>query len=149
MGTVNASASATVHAPADKVFGLIRDFREHHPNFLPDAFSDFKVVEGGVGAGTVVTYTFSAGKRVRQYRMTVAEPTPGSVLTETDANSSLVTTFTVTGSGDDSTVRIHTSWDGTGGIGGIFEGIFAPRALKSIYADELARLDAYAQKQAG
>lgn len=149
MGTVNASAEATVNAPADKVYGLIRDFREHHPNFLPEAFSDFKVVEGGVGAGTVVTYTFTAGRRTRQYRMTVAEPTPGKVLTETDANSTLVTTFTVTPSGSDaSTVRIHTSWEGAGGIGGIFEGFFAPKALKSVYTDELRRLDEYAQKQA-
>ena len=38
-------------APADTVFGYIRDMREHHPKFLPPEFSDFQVESGGVGTG--------------------------------------------------------------------------------------------------
>ena len=82
------------------------------------------------------------------YRMTVAEPEPGRVITESDSNSSLVTTFTVTPQGAISRVRIFTSWDGAGGIGGFFERLFAPRAMQKIYLDELARLDAYALQRA-
>ncbi|HEV2375294.1 MAG TPA: hypothetical protein VGS19_24440 [Streptosporangiaceae bacterium] len=35
---------------------------------------------------------------------------------------------------------------GAGGIGGLFERMFAPRVLRAIYTDELKRLDAYARE---
>ena len=75
----------------------------------------------------------------------VAEPEPGRVLTESDTGSSAVTTFTVSPRGGASIVQISTAWDGAGGIGGVFELMFAPRVLRAIYADELERLDAYAR----
>jgi len=140
-------AEGVVGAPAERVYGYLADMREHHPRFLPPAFSGFAVVSGGVGAGTVVQFTMTAGRRTRAYRMTVAEPQPGRVLTESDANSSLVTTFTVTPEGDRSRVRIETTWNGAGGIGGFFERTFAPRVMTRLYADELVRLDAYARSQ--
>ena len=34
-----------------------------------------------------------------------------------------------------------------GGIGGVFERMFAPRVLRAIYAVELGRLDAYARER--
>ena len=80
--------------------------------------------------------------------MTVAEPEPGRVITESDTNSSLVTTFTVDPQGATSRVRIFTSWDGAGGVGGFFERLFAPRAMQKIYLDELTRLNAYALQRA-
>jgi hypothetical protein len=45
-------------------------------------------------------------------------------------------------------VRIRTTWQGAGGIGGFFERTFAPRAMRSLYADELRRLDVNAREQA-
>jgi Polyketide cyclase / dehydrase and lipid transport len=141
-----AGAEATVDAPADTVYGYIADMREHHPRFLPPAFSDFQVESGGVGAGTVTRFKMTAGGRTRQYRMNVAEPEPGRVLTESDMDSSAVTTFTVSPQDGASHVRISTEWDGATGIGGFFERMFAPRVLSSIYADELKRLDAYARE---
>src|SRR5690348_4911225 len=110
MAKITVSAERTVDAPADRVYGYIADMREHHPRFLPSAFSNFEVETGGVGAGTVTHFTVTAGGRSRDYRMTVAEPEPGRVLTETDANSTLVTTFTVTPQGAASLVEISTSW---------------------------------------
>lgn len=138
-------------APAETVYGYIADHRTHHPRFLPPAFSDFQVESGGVGAGTVTRFTVTAGGRSRQYRMQVSEPEPGRVMSESDSNSSLVTTWTVApadGGGGRSQVRISTTWNGAGGIGGFFERLFAPRAMRGIYADELERLDAYAREQA-
>jgi hypothetical protein len=79
--------------------------------------------------------------------MQVAEPEPGRVLTESDMNSTAVTTFTVSPQGSGSLVRISTAWDGAGGIGGVFERMFAPRVLRGIYADELRRLGEYARGQ--
>jgi len=148
MGTVRASAERLVDAPADVVYRCIADMRDHHPHFLPPAFSGFQVESGGVGAGTVVRFTVTAGGRQRDYRMEVSEPEPGRVLTESDTNSSLVTTFAVEPRGDASSVRVTTTWTGAGGIGGFFERRFAPKALARIYADELGRLDAHVRQHA-
>jgi polyketide cyclase/dehydrase/lipid transport protein len=153
MAEVRAESEGIVHAAPAVVYGYLADMRTHHPKFLPPAFSDFTVVEGGVGAGTVTTFTVTAGGRSRPYRMRLSEPEPGRVLQETDEDSSLVTTFTVDGvavdasAGEQSRVRIRTTWQGAGGIGGFFERTFAPRAMRSIYDDELRRLDTYAREQ--
>jgi hypothetical protein len=135
-----------VDAPADTVYHYLADMRDHHPRFLPPAFSDFQVESGGVGAGTVTRFTMTVGGRTRQYRMQVAEPEPGRVLTESDMDSSTVTTFTVSPRGGGSLVRISTAWDGAGGIGGLFERVFAPRVLRAVFTDELKRLDVYARE---
>jgi uncharacterized protein YndB with AHSA1/START domain len=146
MGTLVASAERQVGAPADDVYRYIADHREHHPHFLPPAFSDFEVVSGGVGTGTVTRFKLTVGGRTRQFRMTVAEPEPGRVMTETDSESTLVTTWTVTPRDNGtSTVRISTTWQGADGIGGFFERLFAPPAVRRLYADELTRLDTYAR----
>ena len=102
---------------------------------------------GGVGAGTVTRFKVTAGGRTREYRMRVDEPEPGRVLTESDTGSSLVTTTTVSPRDGASLVQISTAWDGAGGIGGVFERMFAPRVMQAIYADGLERLNAYARGQ--
>ena len=149
MGTIHVSAERSVDAAPEVVYGYLADMREHHPRFLPPAFADFQVESGGVGAGTVTRFKVNAGGRSREYRMQIAEPEPGRVLTESDTNSSLVTTFTVDPEGSRSRVRISTTWDGAGGIGGFFERMFAPRVMRGIYADELERLDGYARERSG
>ena len=145
MARIVVSAEGAVEAPAETVYGYIADMREHHPRFLPPAFSDFQVESGGIGAGTVIRYKLTAGGRTREYRTKIAEPEPGKILTESDTGSSSVTTFTVSPQGAASLVQISGTWDGAGGIGGLFERMFAPRVLRGIYADELRRLDAYAR----
>ena len=146
MARIVVSAEGPVDAPAETVYGYIADMREHHPRFLPPAFSGFQVESGGVGAGTVIRYKLTAGGRTREFRAEVAEPEPGKVLTESDTRSSSVTTFTVSPRGAASLVQISSAWDGAGGIGGLFERTFAPRVLRAIIADELKRLDAYARE---
>jgi uncharacterized membrane protein len=147
MGKIVVSAERVIDAPADVVYRYVADMRDHHPRFLPSAFSDFRVESGGVGAGTITRFTVTAGGRAREYRMRVEEPAPGQVLTESDTGSSLVTTTTVSPRDGASLVRISTTWDGAGGIGGFFERMFAPRAMRAIYTDELERLNAYAREQ--
>ncbi len=148
MAEIYVSAEQPIGAPADRVYQYIADHREHHPRFLPPNFHDFRVEQGGVGAGTVTTFKSTAAGRTRAFHMDVAEPEPGRVMTETDRNSSIVTTWTVTPDGQRCRVRIETRWRGARGIGGFFERLFAPRVLRKIYADELNRLDAYARAQA-
>jgi uncharacterized protein YndB with AHSA1/START domain len=147
MAKVVVSAEGTVDAPAEMVYRYIADMREHHPRFLPPAFSDFQVESGGVGAGTVTRFKLRLGGRTRECRMTIAEPEPGRVLTESDTASGSVTSFTVTPRQGASLVRISTALDGAAGIGGLVERMFAPRLLRALYADELNRLDAYARER--
>ena len=149
MGTLQVSAERFVGAPPADVYRYLSDFRVHHPRFLPPAFSDDRIEEGGVGAGTVHSFRLTAGGRTRSYRMRVDEPQPGRVLTESDTQSSLVTTFVVAPEAEGSRVRIETRWDGAGGVGGFFERLFAPRVLRRLYADELERLDRYARAGGG
>jgi uncharacterized protein YndB with AHSA1/START domain len=143
MAKVVASAERSIDAPADKVYSYLADMHQHQ-RFLPPAFSDFQIEEGGVGAGTITAFKITAGGRTRSYRTQISEPAPGRTLVETDTNSSLVTTFNVTPQGDKSQVSITSSWDGASGIGGFFERTFAPRALHRLFLDELDRLNTYA-----
>ena len=139
--------AGSVGACADRTYRLIAD-DEHHRHFLPDSFSDFETLQKGTGAGTLHRFTVHAAGRTREYTMRVAEPEPGRVITETDQDSSLVTSFTVTpSSADTCQVLISTSWDGGGGIGGFFERLVTPRVMRRMYVDELARLDRYAREQ--
>jgi hypothetical protein len=79
------------------------------------------------------------------YRIRIDAPEPGRVLTESDTGSSLVMTTRVPLQDGASLVQIATTWDGAGGIGGLFERLFAPRrVMRAINADELERLNAYA-----
>ncbi len=148
MATVSVAAEGAVGAPAARVYTYLSDYQQHHPRILPDAFSDFVVEQGGVGAGTVIRFRLKAGGRTRAYHQRVDEPDPGRVLRETDVNSNANTAFTVTPEGDGSRVRIVTTWERSKGIAGVFERLFAPRLLNKLYADELARLDRYARQNA-
>jgi hypothetical protein len=147
MGVIEVTAERTVNASAEVVYGYIRDMHTH-PKFLPPAFSDFHIESGGVGTGTVTQFKVTAGGRTREYHMTVDEPEPGRVLRESDQNSSLITKFIVDPEvAGSSLVQISTTWRGAGGIGGFFERTFAPRAMKTLYEDELQRLDTYVREQ--
>ena len=148
MAKITVEREGMVGAPAELTYRLLAD-DQHHQRFLPDGFSDFEVLQGGVGVGTVHRFKVTAGGRTREYTMRVEEPEPGRTITETDQNSSLITRFDVTPEGERCRVRISTSWDGAGGVGGFFERLFAPRVMGRMYADELTRLDQYAREQAG
>ncbi|MFC9965370.1 MULTISPECIES: SRPBCC family protein [Nocardia] len=139
MGQVSASSSIVVAADPQRTLEAIGDYETVRPRILSSHYRDYKVIEGGKGAGTVVEWTLQATeKRVRNVRasVTVAD----SILTERDANSSMVNTWTVTPEGTGSRVTVRTTWKGAGGIGGIFEGIFAPLGLKKIQAELLENL---------
>ncbi len=132
--------------PAD-IYAILADYRERHPHLLTEHFQDYRVEEGGHGAGTVISFRLRAGGRERPYRMRISEPVPGQTLTESDLLSSLTTTWTLTPleGGVGTRVRIATMWEGGSGIGGFFERTFAPLGLRRIYDQILATLDAVAQ----
>ncbi|WP_370946247.1 SRPBCC family protein [Amycolatopsis sp. cg5] len=140
MGKVTAVAERTINAPVEQVRALVADYAEARPKILTEQYLDYAVTEGGHGAGTKASWKLQAtSKRVRSVDATVSEPSPGTIV-ETDANSSMVTTWSVREAGANSVVRIETTWDGAGGIGGFFEKTFAPGGLKRIYDSVLGKL---------
>ena len=144
---ISVSAERLIDAPPGRVYHLIRDFREHHPRFLPPQFNDFEIECGGVGAGTVHRFTMTLGGRTTAYRVRVGEPEPGRVLVESDPSRRMLTTFTVDrGPGGGSRVQIHTRWF-TDGVSGLVERIVAPRMLAKVYREELTLLDRYAREE--
>lgn len=143
MAQVKAVANRTINTRAEVVMSAITDYMSTRPKLLTAHFSEYEVREGGTGAGTVVHWKFQATqKRVRDCLVTVTQPEGSDTVVETDANSSMVTTWTVRPDGDArSAVRIETTWNGAGGIAGFFERIFAPLGLRKIYAEMLSKLD--------
>jgi hypothetical protein len=142
MSQVVATAEHVVRAPSEQVIAALADYADVRPRLLPEQFSDYRVEAGGQGAGTRVHWRFAAtSKRVRDQLLTVTEPIAGS-LVESDANSSMVTTWTVhSADAGVTTVRVRTTWNGASGIGGFFERTFAPKGLQRVYGEILGRLD--------
>ena len=142
MTEVVATAERVVRAPVQQVLTALGDYDGTRPRLLPEQFSDYRVESGGQGAGTRVHWRFAAtSKRVRDQLVEVAEP-DADTLVERDANSSMVTTWTVRpADAGVSTVRARTTWNGAGGIGGFFERTFAPKGLQRVHADLLTRLE--------
>ena len=142
MSQVVATAERVVPAPAEQVLAALADYADTRPRLLPEQFSDYRVESGGTGAGTRVHWRFAAtSKRVRDQLLSVTQPGPDR-LVESDANSSMVTTWTVVPADTGvTTVGVRTTWNGAGGIGGFFERIFAPKGLRRVYDEILARLD--------
>ncbi|MDB1089265.1 SRPBCC family protein [Streptomyces sp. ACA25] len=142
MAQVEATTHRDIAAKPDDVFDALADYQDIHRKILPEQFTAYEVREGGDGEGTVVHLKLQAtSKRVRECLLDVTEPDE-TTLVETDRNSTLVTTWTIVPGQEEgsSRVTVRTVWQGAGGIGGIFERIFAPRALAGIYDTILANL---------
>ncbi len=144
MALINAAAERTIPAPAAAVYDLLADYRDGHPSILPPVFSDFTVLQGGVGAGTTIRFTLTVGGRAQVTEARVDEPEPGRVLTETYAHNRAVTRFTVTPAGSQSRLQIETSWESRSGITGLIERLVAPRLLRRLYNDELDLIEQWA-----
>jgi Polyketide cyclase / dehydrase and lipid transport len=140
MATVTASATKALDASPERVLEFLRDYREARPRILPDNYTAYRVEQGGHGQGTVIGYHFAAGGRERDYRLAVEED--GAGLLERDQLSSFVSRWSVAPEGAGAQVTLESSWQGAGGIGGVFERTFAPLGLRRIYGEILERLAA-------
>lgn len=148
MAELQIAAEREIGASAERVYGYIADYRVHHHRFLPPAFFDYRVEEGGIGAGTVIRFRLKVAGGVRDYHQRIAEPEPGRVITESGVAGDGVTSFTVTPRGERCHLLIATTWEGKGGVLGRIERFMAARLLLPLYRDELARIDRYAREQA-
>ena len=144
MRTITVVAERLMHAPAPVVYHCLADYQAHHRagEFLPPAFTELQVLRGGVGAGTVIRFTTTMAGRSVTRTQEVSEPEPGRVLVERgDGEGS---TFTVEPRGERALVRIESVVRASG-LEGLVLAIFGQRLLRPLLADELARLERYAQ----
>ena len=145
MGQVSASSTVLINAEPDTVLAAVADYQTVRPKILSSHYSGYQVLEGGQGAGTVATWKLQATKsRVRDVKASV--DVAGRTVIEKDANSTMVTNWTVAPAGTGSTVTVKTSWNGAGGIGGFFEKTFAPLGLRKIQGEVLENLKAEVEK---
>jgi carbon monoxide dehydrogenase subunit G len=142
---VTASQSIVINAAPDQVLAALTDYQTVRPSILPGQYRDYAVVEGGIGAGTVAKWTLQATKK-RSRNVNARVGVVGSTVTETDTNSSMITTYQVEPTGASSKVTTITTWQGAGGIGGFFEKTFAPKGLAAIQAEVLGNLKSHVER---
>lgn len=141
MGQVTATTETIIAAAPADVLAALSDYATVRPTLLPEQYTDYAVLEGGVGTGTVATWQLHATeKRVRHV---VADVTvTGEEITEKDRTSTMVTVFKVAPLANGSRVTVTTTWQGATGVGGFFERTFAPKGLNRIHGALLQTLAA-------
>jgi hypothetical protein len=103
MGQVSASSTVMINAEPAAVLAAVADYQTVRPKILSEHYRDYRVIEGGQGAGTVAAWKLQATKsRVRDVKATV--DVAGHTVIEKDANSTLVTNYTVAPAGPGSRV---------------------------------------------
>ena len=139
MAQVSASSTILINAEPKAVLNAVADYREVRPRILSSNYSQYRVLKGGHGQGTVAAWRLQATKS-RSRDVEASVDVAGHTVIEKDANSSLVTNWTVAPAGPGSSVTVKTTWNGAGGIKGFFEKTFAPLGLRKIQAQVLENL---------
>lgn len=139
MGQVKATSTVLIQAEPAKVLDAVADYKTVRPKILSPQYSEYEVLEGGQGQGTVAKWRLQATEsRVRNVQVSV--DVAGHTVIEKDANSSMVINWTVAPAGPGSSVTVTTTWTGAGGVKGFFEKTFAPLGLKKIQGQVLENL---------
>jgi len=139
MGQVSAANTILINADPTTVLSAVGDYQTVRPKILSSHYRDYQVLEGGQGQGTVASWKLQATKsRVRDVRANV--DVAGHAVIEKDANSTMITNWTVAPAGPGSSVTVTTTWAGASGVKGFFEKTFAPLGLRRIQAEVLANL---------
>lgn len=139
MGQVKATSTVLIQAEPAKVLDAVADYQTVRPKILAPQYSEYEVLEGGQGRGTVAKWRLQATEsRVRNVQVNV--DVAGHTVIEKDANSSMLINWTVAPAGPGSSVTVTTTWNGAGGVKGFFEKTFAPLGLKKIQGEVLGNL---------
>jgi len=139
MGQVSAASTILINADPEAALAAVADYQTVRPKILSSHYSEYQVLQGGQGHGTVAKWRLQATEsRVRDVQVDV--DVAGHTVIEKDANSSMITNWTVAPAGPGSSVTVKTTWTGAGGVKGFFEKTFAPLGLKKIQAEVLANL---------
>ena len=148
MPTLSAVADAHIDAGPEVVLAILRDLDGHHRRILPPAFSDFEVLHGGQGDGTLSRFKFRLGGKTTEERTLTTETNPG-VIREQVLGRDMVTEFRVIDEGAGSRVSIATTWTARNAVVGILERFIVRPLLRRVYVQELELLAAYAPSVAG
>jgi Polyketide cyclase / dehydrase and lipid transport len=139
MGHISAASTILINADPTTVLTAVGDYQTVRPKILSSHYRDYRVLEGGQGQGTVASWKLQATKsRVRDVQANV--DVAGHAVIEKDANSTMITNWTVAPAGPGSSVTLTTTWAGASGVKGFFEKTFAPLGLRRIQAEVLANL---------
>jgi hypothetical protein len=152
MKSYHVTASAHIHAPAAQVYAILADYHNGHPLILPTPpFLGLQVEEGGVGAGTRISFQMRISGKTQSFYAAVTEPEPGRVLVETNlGDGGAVTTFNVDPfeGGQQANVTITTEGrTERAGVLGAIEERLSKLFLRRVYIRELALLDVLAQQR--
>ncbi len=144
MPRIQVQSSQTISVPASTIYSILADYRNGHPEILPQRyFREFVIERGGVGAGTIIRFQMRGFGIVRTFRVEITEPEPGRTLVETDLETRITTRFAVHSTAErQAHVTVATQWTSPG-IRGWFETLLAPGFLRRVHAetlDNLARL---------
>ena len=123
MGQVSASSTILINADPKTVLNAVADYRDVRPKILSSNYSQYRVLEGGQGQGTVAAWAAGhqvpvarrGGQRRRRREHCHREGRqllPGDQLDRRPG-------------GPGSSVTVKTTWKGAGGIRGFFEKTFA------------------------
>jgi len=149
LASYQVSKSVRVSAPPAKVYKILVDYNDGHRQILPPKyFGPVTVEQGGIGDGTVISFTMRVFGQTRMVRAEITEPVPGSQMVERDLDTGVTTVFDVmpAGGGDATDVTITTILDAREGLGGAAERALTRWLLPRIFGDELERLRDYARK---
>jgi hypothetical protein len=98
MAKVSASSTVLIDAEPETVLKAAADYQAVRPKILSPHYSDYRVLEGGQGAGTVAMWKLQATKsRVRDVKVNV--DVAGHTVIERDANSTMVINWTAASAG--------------------------------------------------
>jgi len=143
--------TATIPAPAKLIYNILADYHEGHPAILPEKyFQSLKVEQGGIGAGTIITFDMRVGNQQQTFRSEISEPVPGQVLLEQSLDQKdLQTRFEVVPVGEalSKVTFVTTGQTQRQGPFGYIERLVTGMFLKRVYRDELQRLSEFAQRK--
>ena len=132
--------SASIPAPAAKVYALMRDYNpEGHPSVLPKQyFTDLRIVKGGVGAGTIIDVDMKNGGTKTTMRLEVTEPAPNKLLVEEDKAMGVLTHFIFEDAADGTSRLTFKTWfRRKPGFRGWVEKLIVPGITRKVYREEL------------
>ncbi|EUA06234.1 polyketide cyclase / dehydrase and lipid transport family protein [Mycobacterium kansasii 732] len=113
MAQVSAASTILINAEPAVALDAVADYRNVRPKILSPQYSEYQVLEGGQGQGTVAKWRLQATKsRVRNVQVNV--DVAGHTVIEKDANSSMITNWTVAPAGPGCSVTVKTTWNGAG-----------------------------------
>lgn len=136
------SVSSLIPAPPEIVYGIIADYKNGHPNILPNPpFVLLKVEKGGLGAGSVLEVQMKIAGKLQTFKTVVTEPEPGRVLVETN-DTGYITTFVVDSrdDGKKSYVTFTTEISNDAKLSKKIEFFFSKLILRAVYKKELQLL---------